>query len=269
MRQTVIGIFDYGVDAQMAAQQLMSNGFSADQVDLAVKGAADRAAASNREYANREKDTRVGHFFRSLFSSHHESDKYTKVAEHGSIVTVHARSEEEAKRAADLLDKYGAVDVDERAERLDRTTEEERMHTEADLPRERTIPVTEERLHVGKETVDKGGVRMRSRILERPVEEHLRLREEHLHVERHPVNRPATEKDITNFKEGEIEIVEHAEIPVVNKEARVVEEIDLTRETTEHDETVRDTVRRQDVDIKDLNRDRDLRDPDERRDRNV
>jgi stress response protein YsnF len=42
---------------------------------------------------------------------------------------------------------------------------------------------------------------------------------------------------------------ERTEVPVVNKEARVVEEISLNKEVTERDETIRDTVRDTEVDI--------------------
>jgi uncharacterized protein (TIGR02271 family) len=121
-----------------------------------------------------------------------------------------------------------------------------------------SIPIIEEELHVGKRVVETGGARLRSRVIERPVEESINLREEHVHVERTPVNRPATDADLTNFQEGEIEITEHAEIPVVAKEARVVEEISLEKEVEEREETIRDTVRRTDVEIDNLDTDVDL-----------
>lgn len=85
------------------------------------------------------------------------------------------------------------------------------------------------------------------------MEEHLRLREEHVHVERNPVNRPASDADLNAFREGTIELTEHAEVPIVNKEARVVEEISLEKEVTERDEVVRDTIRKTEVDVDNLN----------------
>lgn len=115
-----------------------------------------------------------------------------------------------------------------------------------------SIPIIEEQLNVGKRVVETGGARLRSRIIERPVEENLHLREEHVYVERTPVNRPATEADLAAFQEGEINITEHAEVPVINKEARVVEEISLEKEVEEREEVIRDTVRRTDVEIEDL-----------------
>ncbi|MDQ4140863.1 MAG: YsnF/AvaK domain-containing protein, partial [Bacteroidota bacterium] len=117
------------------------------------------------------------------------------------------------------------------------------------------IPIIEEELQVGKRVVETGGARLRKRIIERPIEERVNLREEHVYVERVPVDRPASETDITAFPAGEIEIVEHAEVPVVSKEARVVEEISLEKEVEERQETIRDTIRRTDVEITDLEAD--------------
>jgi stress response protein YsnF len=44
-------------------------------------------------------------------------------------------------------------------------------------------------------------------------------------------------------------MMQTAEVPVVNKEARVVEEVNLNKNVSEHEETVRNTVRRKDADI--------------------
>ncbi len=112
-----------------------------------------------------------------------------------------------------------------------------------------TIPVIQENLEVGKREVETGGVRLRSRIVEEEVSENVSLREETVHVERTPADRAATAADM---REDEIEMTERSEVPVVNKEARVVEEISLNKEVTERDETIRDTVRDTEVDIEKL-----------------
>lgn len=111
------------------------------------------------------------------------------------------------------------------------------------------IPVIEEELQVGKREVETGGVRVESRITERPVEERVTLREEHVNVERHPVNREVTNADLANFKEGEIDITTRAEEAVVAKQARVVEEVEIGKTVSEREETISDTVRRTDVDV--------------------
>jgi uncharacterized protein (TIGR02271 family) len=112
------------------------------------------------------------------------------------------------------------------------------------------IPVVEEELHVGKREVQRGGVRVHSRVEERPVEESVSLREERAVVERRPVDRPASQADLGNaFRESTLEVTERAEIPMVSKEARVVEEVVVGKEVSQRTETVRDTVRRTDVEV--------------------
>jgi uncharacterized protein (TIGR02271 family) len=113
-----------------------------------------------------------------------------------------------------------------------------------------TIPVVEEQLNVGKREVQRGCVRVFSHTTERPVEENVQLREERARVERRPVDRPVTEADLGNaFKEKSVELRETVEEPVVAKTARVVEEVDVGKDVTTRTETVRDTVRRTDVEV--------------------
>ena len=128
-----------------------------------------------------------------------------------------------------------------------------------DVDHNKTIPIIEEDVKVGKKKVATGGVRIRSRIVEKPIEENLRLREEHVHVERNKVDRPATEEELRNFKTGTIEVIEHGEIPDVQKTSNVVEEVSLGKEVKHRDEVVRDTVRKTEVDVENI-------DPGDRRD---
>jgi uncharacterized protein (TIGR02271 family) len=111
------------------------------------------------------------------------------------------------------------------------------------------VPVIEEQVEVGTRQIRSGGVRLYTRVIERPVEETVRVRDERVTVERHPVDRPATTSDLTAFKEGMIELTETAEEAVVSKQARVVEEVVVNKEATERTETVRDTVRRTEVEV--------------------
>jgi stress response protein YsnF len=112
-----------------------------------------------------------------------------------------------------------------------------------------TVEVVKENVEVGKRQVQTGGIKVRSRIVEKPVEETINLKEENVNVERIPVDRVAGEGD---FSEQEIEMRENAEVPVVNKEARIVEEITLSKETEERDETIHDTVRETKVEVDDI-----------------
>ncbi len=110
------------------------------------------------------------------------------------------------------------------------------------------VPVVEEELQVGKRTVEKGGVRVETRVTETPVQQTVHLHEESVKVERHAVDRPARAGDIA-FKEGTIELRETAEEAVVAKRARVVEEVVISKEGHDRAQTVHDTVRRTDVDV--------------------
>ena len=118
-----------------------------------------------------------------------------------------------------------------------------------DAPKGDKIEVVEEQLNVGKKEVERGGVRVRSFVTQKPVSEQVTLREEHVDVQRTSVDRPAS---ADAFKTGTIEMRETAEIPVVAKEARVVEEISLNKTASEHTETVQDTVRRTDVEVENV-----------------
>ena len=119
---------------------------------------------------------------------------------------------------------------------------------------ENIVPIIEEQLRIGKRTVESGAARVRTSVTERPVEETVNLREEHVTVERRPVDR-AVGNAPNAFQEGIIEVTETAEVPVISKEARVIEEVVVGKEVTEHTETIRDTVKRTDVDVDEVNRD--------------
>lgn len=129
----------------------------------------------------------------------------------------------------------------------------------AGAQRDVVMPVVQEEAKVGKRTVEQGGVRVIRRVTETPVSELVRLREERARVERRPVDRPATAADLENFREDTVEVRERTEEPVVEKVARVVEEVVVGREVDERAERVEDTVRRSDVEVDRLAREADQR----------
>jgi len=112
------------------------------------------------------------------------------------------------------------------------------------------IPVVEEDLSVSKREVERGHVRIYSRVTEQPVEESVRLRAEIVTVERRPADRPATAADFVAAEKEVIELAEKVDEPVVSKRARVVEEVVVHKEVSERMETVRGTARHTDVDVK-------------------
>jgi uncharacterized protein (TIGR02271 family) len=123
--------------------------------------------------------------------------------------------------------------------------------TTAGTGTEEVIPVVEEQLRVGKRETEHGRVRIRSYVVETPVQEQVTLHQERVNVERRPVDRPIQAGDDALFRERTIEATETAEEAVISKEARVKEEVVIRKETEEHTETVRDTVRRTEVEVDD------------------
>ena len=107
-------------------------------------------------------------------------------------------------------------------------------------------------MSVGKRTVDAGGVRVYRRIVEIPVEDSVSLREEHINVDRRTVDRAVTDADLLAQGERVIELTETAEEAVVGKVARVVEEVHVGKQMSEHTERIEDTVRRTEVEVEEI-----------------
>jgi len=264
MSHTVIGFFKHENDAQKAIQRLEEMGISNDQVDVSRgTGTLESTSASSETRhgnSDRDNDNAITRFFKNLFGDDNDdADRYATIGNKGySIVTVHASTASDAERAADVLDDAGAADVDAtyRQYSSDRqyTGDRQQASDDRETEREVIIPKIQEELQIGKRTVESGGVRVKSRIVERPVEENIRLREERVRVDRQAVNRPISDADDAAFQDQDMEFTERAEVPVVNKEARVVEEVKISKDVSERTESIRDTVRNTEVDIDESNR---------------
>ncbi|HEX8557871.1 MAG TPA: YsnF/AvaK domain-containing protein [Pyrinomonadaceae bacterium] len=257
MTKTIVGLFDNYREAQRAVVQLVESGISREDIGVTSREYASYEGDSYREESYRDDEgfgDKIGSFFSGLFGDDREhASRYSEaVTGGGAAVTVDAESDEVARRAESILNSFGG-DVDgggsehgrqgAYAEGADATRANAAEGAEA------RIPVIQEELNVGKREVEGGGVRVRTRVVERPVEEAVRLREERVNVERRPVNRPVTEADLNAFREGQFELRERSEEAVVGKTARVVEEVAINKEVGERTETVRDTVRSTDVDV--------------------
>lgn len=176
----------------------------------------------------------------------------------GTLVTVSLDDDTHVGRAQDIMNRYDPVDVNERYSQSSRGMSPGMSGTQStmqggsrnlDAGDQVSLPVVEEELNVSKRAVEEGVARVRSVVSETPVEEQVRLRDEHVTVERRPVDRPANPNDPNAFREQTIEVTERHEEPVVQKQARVVEEVVIGKEVDEHTETTRDTVRRTDVEV--------------------
>lgn len=291
MQHILIGAFDHYDEAEQVKHELMSSGVSQTDIQLAASNdismSEDTALRTDTTYDTRREDQslgdRISEFFHSIFSdedatSQRYADTYPEAVRHGStVVTVTVNDDDQVPVVEEIMERNGAIDIDERSaswglQHTEQLGSAETVRTTGEAPvsaptvgvvssslanetptsgtAERTaIPVMEEQLKVGKRENALGRVRIVSRMTERPVEETVSLTEQHAVVERRPVDRPASQEELSTFREGTVEIQETAEEPVVSKTARVVEEVMVGKETTQHEETVRDTVRRTDVDI--------------------
>jgi uncharacterized protein (TIGR02271 family) len=112
---------------------------------------------------------------------------------------------------------------------------------------EEVVPLGEEVLEVGKRTENRGTVRIHRYVVETPVERQVALQSERVVVER---RRPADDR-VTGevLTEVAVEVVETEEVPVVGKRARLREEVVVRTERSQRVETVRGTVRRDEVEI--------------------
>src|SRR5215218_10720955 len=121
MAQTVVGFFDDAADAQRAVEQLVSNGFDRSRID--VSSGTNSGTTSTSGDRDHDRENGITRFFKNLFGDNDEdADRYSRVGmRSNSIVTVHAQSSDEAERAADLLDDYGAINVNERASQYETT----------------------------------------------------------------------------------------------------------------------------------------------------
>lgn len=215
--QTVIGFFDDHAHAQRAIEQLKNNGISRDRIDLSsrkadayVGGSSTAGAAGVNPVSGSTRDensvsrTADGHtvdpegrntnkftdFFNNLFGGkdNDDADRYSRVAQgSNSIVTVHAKSDEEAHMAAQVLDDAGAIDVDEKATKLGfgHSRSQGMGHSENYSGSSNTSSSSLQQ-HMGatNREADLGGAGMRSRIVPRSVDDHNRLRDDHGNIDR-------------------------------------------------------------------------------------
>lgn len=175
----------------------------------------------------------------------------------GGLVVAVATDSDNSETIEDIFAKHSAKKIDEVSH------DDSKNYAAAALPvaaaplagaalqGETAIPVVEEDLVVGKRTVDQGGVRVFRRVVEIPVEESVSLREEHVTMERRPVDRAVSATDAA-FGDQTIELTETAEEAVIAKHARVVEEVLVGKQTSERVETIHDTVRKTEVEVEQI-----------------
>ena len=253
--RTITALFDSVADAERAADRLTAVGIDRNTVSIVRQD----ATAVAPETAERREEGGFFNALADLFMPDEDRYTYAEGIRRGGALLTASVDDALADEAIRILDDAGAVDLDTRASEWRAagwrgyepaagagygTT------TTGATEGEEAIPVMEEQLRVGKRETGRGNVRVRSYVVERPVEEQVRLREESVRVERRPVDRPIEPGDAA-FQERTIEMTETREEAVVDKTARVTEEVVVGKDVKERTETVGDTVRKTEVEVED------------------
>ncbi|MGE5611955.1 MAG: YsnF/AvaK domain-containing protein [Bacillota bacterium] len=245
MAKSVIGFFDNMNQAQNTVQDLVRGGFRPEGIDTISREEADRGIdLMDRlsRYGVPADDARL----------------YQEGLRQGGTLVALVTDDAQADEAANIMNTHGAKDVGHLIGQRQRmagaapSAQPTAHPTTQPVQGEAHIPVVEEKVKIGKREVETGGVRVSTQVSEKPVEQQVRLHEEQVKVERRPVDRPASTADISKQPGETIEVRETREEPVVQKEARVVEEVVVSREAQERTETIHEKARRQDVQVEKL-----------------
>ena len=273
--ETIVAVFDTAAHAEAAVSALIADGVPASAIEHYARdqGAADQTTVGtdvNPSSAHRgfwgwltgEQETA---------SSHHALYDQT-IQTGGTVVTVISDGTN-IDQIYNVLEAHNPIDLDERHSQYSQTgaygssyaggtatgvgaaalgtaavgTATTGMAATGNATEE-VIALSEESLQVGKRVVDRGTTRVRRYVVERPIEEQIRLRNETVSVFRRPVTGSAT-VGTDAFSDREIVVNETDEEAVVAKSAHVVEEVVVKKGVEERVETVRDTLRKEEVEI--------------------
>jgi uncharacterized protein (TIGR02271 family) len=215
MATTVISTIDNGKIAQRLIDELVKAGLEDNDIEI-LEGSKDELVAEIVERGFEERDARG----------------YAAAVSRGKILVAARAPEDKAERAAAIMERY------------------EGAASEGAKEQGETVQEVEEEFSVGKRKVATGGVRVTTNVSETPVEETVTLREERVEAERKPASRKLSAEEAEAAFEGKtVEMLGTSEQAEVGKQARVVGEVAVGKQVKEREETVKDTVRRTEVEV--------------------
>jgi stress response protein YsnF len=262
MALTVIGMFDNPTEARQAVEKLSNEGFSRDAIQMTDAGAAESAEDVQKGG--------VSNFFRNLFGREEDSNKYVRLATYSeTLVTVNVATNAEAEVAADILRQCGVVNIDhyvdaepgviatqpeitsseEEAILSEKPVEVSRQQSDEVPGKTTRIPVTEENLKPVKCEILSDGLRLRSTMINHPVQQSVDDGEDAGIGKQDTDERPVRGNSFASFFPGEIELSEKSEVPIVSKEAHVVEEVRIGKEVRETTATISETERKTEINV--------------------
>jgi stress response protein YsnF len=230
MPTSVIGLFEDQDTARKVVDALTKAGVNEDAVETWSDTAADKVTDR-------------------LVAAGYDEDKaqrYGEVLETGGALIVADVDDDKADTALETMRKFEVLTPDALLERS-RNRQQQGKQTEK-------AQVIEEELEVGKAATTTGK-RLKTEVSEREVQETVALKEEKVDVERSRVESTLKPEDADKaFGERTVEVTATTEKPVVSKQAHVVEEVALSKQSGQREETVSGTVRRQDVKVEEVDR---------------
>jgi stress response protein YsnF len=132
------------------------------------------------------------------------------------------------------------------AERATRSRFDSTRGRPHDTNEEQVIGVGEEVLNVGTRMVAGKTTRVRRVVVQAPVQQDVTLHTETVVLER---RKPISSNGNEVLTEVTVEMSDFNEVPVISKAVHLVEEVLLRKEVTARTETIRDTVRRDKLEI--------------------
>jgi uncharacterized protein (TIGR02271 family) len=244
--EQIVTVYDSTEKAIAAARVLESSGYSSKDISL-----------HNRD--SLEGTVREKGLWRRLFGStvrDQDSATYSRAIESGGALLSIRVPGSEAASVMKILGGPSTTDSSTTAS----SSIVSGVSPTLTSAREEVVRLAEEQLNIDKRQVETGKTRIRRFMTEKPIESKVSLHEEHEDIQRRAVTDPADVKDI-DWAEKTLEFVETDEQAVVKKVARITEEIVVRRTGSDHVETIRDTIRRQQVEVEHLPREmKDARD---------
>jgi hypothetical protein len=116
-------VFDNRSDAQNAMDELLASGFTRTDVNVSSADPTGQTSSLSGDTARTDERHEEGiaasikHFFTGLFGSDNDEHaaRYSDVVSRGHhVLTLVTQSEPEVERAADIIERFGPVDLDER-----------------------------------------------------------------------------------------------------------------------------------------------------------
>src|SRR4051794_7856732 len=226
MTTSIIGLFESSDIATKVLGELTKAGFKKDAVEIIENVAASKITSRLVE-AGYEKD---------------KPESYGKAMQKGGALIVAEAPDDKADEALDMMRSFKALSPEALLEKLGNQTPKETQSAQ----------VIEEELEVGVARTT-GGKRLKTEVSEREVQETVTLHEETIEAERAKVDRVLKPEEAAKAFQGTtVELTATTEKPVVSKQAHVVEEVSLSKQSGERDVTVSGTVRRQDVTVEEI-----------------